>query len=74
MMRPSKQTRKEGSYITRKDYVLLASAIERAHTESLGSDMKEGSSLTAERIADALQADNPRFDRARFLNACGVTR
>jgi hypothetical protein len=27
---------------------------------------------TAEAFADALAATNPRFDRARFLAACGV--
>ena len=26
----------------------------------------------ADNIADTLAADNPRFDRARFLKACGV--
>lgn len=26
----------------------------------------------ARNIADVMQADNPRFDRARFLKACGA--
>jgi len=33
--------------------------------ETIGADI-------ARNLADALQADNPRFDSARFLTACGV--
>lgn len=65
--------------MTRKDYELIAAAInEAAETvrrennsgfiHTLGSAMD----LTAVQIAKALAADNPRFDRAKFLQACGV--
>lgn len=58
--------------MSRKDYVALAEALKQAkdkHREILGA----GSVLkdAAERIADVLQSDNPRFDRGRFLTACG---
>lgn len=59
--------------MTRKDYVMLArviashrAAYDEGETQLIGADS------LVERIADALAADNPRFDRARFLKACGV--
>ncbi len=30
-----------------------------------------GATLAADRIAEVLAADNPRFDRDRFMEACG---
>jgi len=61
--------------MTRKDYVLIANAISDlmisqrdrgafAHAPSLDEVARE--------LAYALEGDNPRFDRARFLQACGV--
>jgi hypothetical protein len=56
--------------MTRKDYVIIAEVF--AHfgqmvelEETIGADI-------ARNLADALEADNPRFNRARFLVACGV--
>ena len=56
--------------MTRKDYVIIAEVF--AHfgqmvelEETIGADI-------ARNLADALQADNPRFNRDRFLDACGV--
>ncbi len=56
--------------MTRKDYVLLAEAIKNCN---VNDDEQFGVDACAECIADALAADNPRFDRARFLKAAGVT-
>jgi hypothetical protein len=52
--------------MTRKDYVLIAQAIADVYCDS------EAQLLIADSISQALQADNARFDRARFLTACGV--
>jgi hypothetical protein len=52
--------------MTRKDYQLLASHI--ANGVQWGSINRNG----VQEIADALQSDNGRFDRSRFLSACGV--
>lgn len=55
--------------MTRKDYVAVAKII---------ADNDSGMSIwtVRARIADALAemfaADNPRFDRERFLKACGI--
>ena len=48
--------------MTRKDYILIAKAIQES------TDKTE----IAYAIATVLAADNPRFDRARFLAACGL--
>jgi hypothetical protein len=53
--------------MTRKDYVIIADAIATSWHHSADSKAD-----IARNLADALQADNPRFDRARFLDACGV--
>jgi hypothetical protein len=56
--------------MTRKDYQLIANVFnELAQVIEL-----EGTIATTliHNLADDLQADNPRFDRARFLTACGV--
>lgn len=56
--------------MTRKDYQLIADVFANFGqmielSETIGADI-------ARELANALQADNPRFDRARFLTACGV--
>lgn len=56
--------------MTRKDYQLIAEVFANFGQiieleETIGADL-------ARNLADALQGDNPRFDRARFLTACGV--
>lgn len=57
--------------MTRKDYVLLAEAI-KAAVEATDYPERLGALLAANEIAHRLQQDNPRFDRARFLKACGL--
>lgn len=61
--------------MTKRDYVLIAKAIADAKhikAQEKGGEYARGVITTAERIADALEVDNFRFDRARFLTACGV--
>lgn len=63
--------------MTKKDYVRIAAAladtllINCPSAEYLAGATAARNSAVA-RIADALAADNARFDRARFLAACGV--
>lgn len=57
--------------MTRKDYILLAEAISDSGS-NLGHDTwDEARKEIARFIADALASDNPRFNRARFMAACG---
>jgi len=56
--------------MTLKDYELIAGAIaeeRRAHS----APSRFGVDSTADAVASALARDNPRFDRERFLKACG---
>jgi hypothetical protein len=66
--------------MSRKDYRLLAAALERSHPEWQAD---RGEPLVDEvaqwhadvnSIADALQGANPRFNRAKFLAAALPTR
>ena len=63
--------------MTRKDYELIAKAIKAAKpSDSTMADYAEmtrklGWRNTVHSVAEALAGDNPRFDRERFLKACG---
>lgn len=62
--------------MTRKDYELIAAAIKRAHDTSHSAAGCDGTAIVedlAEDLAGELEATNPRFDAARFLEACGVS-
>lgn len=65
--------------MTRKHFVAIAASI-RAEREAAAANL-EGETRTValgviDRVARSLVADlaatNPRFDRGRFLDACGV--
>jgi hypothetical protein len=64
--------------MSRKDYIAIAAAIIRTDPPARQTmdDYERGYFdavlVTARNIADVMQADNPRFDRALFLKACGV--
>lgn len=56
--------------MTRKDYVLIAEVFANLGQmielkETIGADI-------ARDLANVFALENPRFDRARFLTACGV--
>ena len=54
--------------MTRKDYVLIAKLLKNANEDNYDNALVP----LIKWFADDLQADNPRFDRDRFLTACGV--
>ena len=59
--------------MTRKDYVMLAEILKENRKDFIeGEDGFSLLNILAHQIANGLEADNPRFDRARFLTACGV--
>lgn len=61
--------------MTRKDYELIAKAIKRANENWEGFEEEYPAVVIAgisAMLATQLEQDNPRFDRARFLTACGV--
>ena len=57
--------------MTRKDYVLLAESL-KATICALNKTERTGALLAANEISHRLQQDNPRFERKRFLEACGM--
>ena len=64
--------------MTRKDYELIAGAVARSRqASSLTKRAPERQAkadalrLVATDLAATLAADNPRFDKERFLAACG---
>lgn len=68
--------------MTRRDYVLLAEACKAGRecaAAAAASSVDDariravGAELTIRVLANRLQAENPRFDRDRFLVAAGVT-
>ena len=61
--------------MTRKDYVRFAAMFKSVHVYYLSQDKPDGEKAVewiANKSADIFQADNPAFDRAKFLKACGV--
>ena len=54
--------------MTRKDYEMIAAAIERAtHSDEPLSQ----AALIVSELANTFKADNPRFDAEKFIRACG---
>lgn len=58
--------------MTRKDYVMLEAALKSARMQHPTDAQIVQHRFCVSRVADALAADNPRFDRARFLRESGV--
>ena len=57
--------------MTRKDYVAIAAAIKAAQRPAT-SETEQSLREISLRLASIMQNDNSRFDRARFLKACGI--
>lgn len=58
--------------MTKKDYERIAAALAASKMDRPTDAQIVQHRFSCARIADALAADNTRFDRARFLAACGV--
>lgn len=66
--------------MTRKDYELIAAGINRSQMVKglIKAAAKRDAALEAIRLvaidlASSLAVENPRFDRARFMSACGFS-
>ena len=64
--------------MTKQDFEALAEAIHNARPaehqpQMWASGCESARSFIARQIADIAAQRNPRFDRVRFLSACGVT-
>lgn len=62
--------------MTRKDYELIADSLFQERVALNTAPHKEVRLITISNVANTLAAklyrDNPRFDRKRFLKACGM--
>lgn len=58
--------------MTKRDYIRIAACLKAAGAKLGPEPLSMGAYLDAiDRLAVMLKADNPAFDRARFLAACG---
>ena len=63
--------------MTKKDYIIIAKAINKAYSSlSYASvnmaETKRCLEIVADSMAYELQLQNTLFDKAKFINACGV--
>lgn len=61
--------------MSRKDYVAFAAVLKShidLHARNESPSSVQALEWLAGDMAGTLATDNPRFDRARFLKACGV--
>lgn len=62
---------------TRQHYKAIAEIIKSEYTafDGTGEDDSEGKDATikiARKLADYFEPENPRFDRNKFMTACGL--
>lgn len=57
--------------MTRKDYILLANATKNYQDNLSLIERTILKNYVESVICDCLEVDNERFDRKKFLNACG---
>ncbi|MGP1614994.1 MAG: hypothetical protein ACTS5Y_08085 [Pollutimonas bauzanensis] len=61
--------------MTRRDFQLIAATVAGVRTgyaRARNTDLFYALDDTSRALADSLAGTNPRFDRRRFLDACGV--
>lgn len=57
--------------MTKRHFEQFAASI-KMYLESSIIDSRHAASYMAHMVADIAEQDNPRFDRARFMRACGL--
>jgi hypothetical protein len=58
--------------MTRKDYIRFEAMLKDMHVATNPLQSRPAITEVSIRAADIFAADNARFDRAKFLKACGV--
>jgi hypothetical protein len=61
---------KRNRIMTKKDYIAIAAALKQTLRYCETDYQRRGVQRASLTLADMLAADNPLFDRARFLDAC----
>jgi hypothetical protein len=61
--------------MTKKDYELIAAAINLVGYANVSNEAAQTTlNKLARLLAEQLGNDNPRFNRDKFLQACGITQ
>lgn len=72
-----RHTQKDTNYMTKKDYIIIAkqfkNALDILDYYNPNASPKEVITAITKDMANVMLQDNPRFDRQRFLTACGIT-
>lgn len=55
--------------MTKKDFVLIASALREAYSECTGPLERKGVVIASNALARDLKLNNPRFDKDTFITA-----
>lgn len=58
--------------MTKKDYELIAYCVRETRLRHTSDDAEAALDEVAHTLADSLALENERFDRVRFLAACGA--
>ena len=61
--------------MTRKDYIIIANSLlitRKGYSRAWNPDASLAFDMVCENLADVFTKDNPKFDREKFLEACGV--
>jgi len=62
--------------MSKKDYIVIAKALRETRDEAVRNAASPSAftalEAVARNLADALERENPAFDRARFLKAAGA--
>lgn len=58
--------------LTKKDYELIAGSLQMTDKWTAKVIRRDLFIILCENLANALNRDNPKFDRNRFLTACGI--
>jgi hypothetical protein len=56
--------------MTRKDYIATSNILNRFYKETVSTQQEESFDALVHDFADIFEADNDRFMRGRFVDAC----
>jgi len=56
--------------MTRKDYIATSNTLNRFYKDSVSTQQEESFDAMVHDFADIFEADNDRFMRGRFVDAC----
>lgn len=58
--------------MTKKHYIAISAELQAALNLAEGEEARKSVARIAEGLANIFSVENPRFEKARFLRACGI--